>query len=329
MAYNFTLDNRPNKKKYTCPGCGKLRKFTRYINSETFEELNDEVGICDRLNSCGYNFTPKAFFEANGLVNDFTPTKSRKLPEAIKPPSFIDKELFHRSMNCSYTRNNFVKHLIKLFGQELAMKLCKAYNVGNSSHWDGANIFWQIDHNLNVRHGQIMVYNIDTFKRTKLNHSVRSILLKKELISDFNLVQCFYGEHLLKLNPGLPIGIVESVKTAIICSVYVPGLIWLATGGANGLNSAKFEVLKGRKITLYPDLNQFDYWNTKAHQIESEVKLKIHVSDLLEKKATINDIQNGFDLADFLLKVNDSGRAIIQNSGLFVDSFDLSIPEIV
>lgn len=328
MPFEFILDNRTNKKKYTCPGCGKLKKFTRYINSETFEELNEDVGICDRLNSCGYHLTPKAYFEANGLLNEYIPTKVRKLPEVIKPPSFIDKDLLFRSMKGDYSRNNFVKHLIKLFGQELALKLCKAYNIGNSNHWDGANVFWQVDYNLNVRHGQIMVYKQDAFKRTKLNHSVRSILLNKGIIKDFNLVQCLYGEHLLSSNPEFPVGIVESVKTAIICSVYIPELIWLATGGANGLNAQKFKALKDRTVTLFPDLNQYDYWNTKAHQIESEVKLKIHVSDLLEKKATIKDIQNGFDLADYLLKVDDSGRAIFKSNGLMVESFDKTIPEL-
>ncbi|MBK9025621.1 MAG: hypothetical protein IPL69_17065 [Saprospiraceae bacterium] len=47
----------------------------------------------------------------------------------------------------------------------------------------------------------------------------------------------------------------ESEKTAIIASVYLPQFTWLASGGKAGLTKDKLEVLKGRNVNLYPDRN--------------------------------------------------------------------------
>jgi len=82
--------------------------------------------------------------------------------------------------------------------------------------------------------------------------------IKGELISqiteDFNLQQCFFGEHLLTIYPDKYVGIVESEKLAIIASCIMPELVWLAAGNLNGLSIEKCQTLKGREIILYPDL---------------------------------------------------------------------------
>lgn len=74
---------------------------------------------------------------------------------------------------------------------------------------------------------------------------------------DFELKQCLFGEHLLR-DKAKPIAIVESEKTAIIASVYLPQFIWLAVGSLTNLNAEKCSVLKGRTVTLFPDLNGFE-----------------------------------------------------------------------
>ena len=60
---------------------------------------------------------------------------------------------------------------------------------------------------------------------------IRSGLLK----TDFNLNQCFFGEHLL-LNNKKPVAVVESEKTAVIASICFPEFVWLAVGSKQNLN---------------------------------------------------------------------------------------------
>lgn len=51
------------------------------------------------------------------------------------------------------------------------------------------------------------------------------------LPQEWELPQCLFGEHLLKKYPNKTVALVESEKTAIICSALMPDYIWLATGG--------------------------------------------------------------------------------------------------
>jgi hypothetical protein len=167
-------------------------------------------------------------------------------------------------------------------------------------------IFWQIDIKGKVRTGKIMQYNSTTGKRIK--HQSGAIdwvhnKLKKTgaLPEDFNLQQCFFGEHLLKIYPEKSVAIVESEKSAIIASIIFPDLIWLAAGSLNGLSIEKCQVLNGRDITLYPDLGAFGKWKTKATEIQNQCNCNIILSNLLEVEATDNDRENSLDIADYII----------------------------
>ena len=61
----------------------------------------------------------------------------------------------------------------------------------------------------------------------------------------------------------------------------------------------KCKSLKGRNVVLFPDLGGFDKWLIKAEEIKTICYVK--VSDLLEKNASSEAKNNGYDLADFLL----------------------------
>lgn len=64
----------------------------------------------------------------------------------------------------------------------------------------------------------------------------------------------YFGSHLLLDYPtDTPIAIVESEKSAVICSVFFPRFVWLATGGKSHLNGSRIEYLRGREIHLFPD----------------------------------------------------------------------------
>lgn len=97
-----------------------------------------------------------------------------------------------------------------------------------------------------------------------------------------------------------PVAIVESEKSAIIASLYFPKYIWLACCSLQGLNKTKCEVLKGREVILFPDLKGLHTWQEKA--LELKTITKVTVSTFLEENATQEEIDQGLDIADFLLK---------------------------
>ena len=129
------------------------------------------------------------------------------------------------------------------------------------------------------------------------------INLKKQeyFQKNFNLQQCFFGEHLLTIYPDKIVGIVESEKSACIASCVIPELIWLAAGSLNGLSLEKCKVLKNRNVILYPDLGAFEKWNTKAAEIQKQFDCNIYISALLENIATLIDKIKGLDVADFMI----------------------------
>ncbi len=292
------------KTKHRCPNCEQDKKFTLYIDTETNERLHNRVGRCDRTDNCGYHYTPKQYFSDHSHL-PATPQqalnskpKTYFIPKQVTP-SFIPTEVFKASlMPTAFETNHFVQFLIHLFGVEIASKLVSRYFIATSKHWKGATVFWQIDTKGKVRTGKIMLYSPTTGKRVK-NLELPVYWVHKALKQpEFELRQCLFGEHLLK-DKTKPIAIVESEKTAVIASVYLPQFIWVAVGSLTNLNAEKCSILKGRTVTLFPDLNGFEKWSKKAQELSHIASFT--VSDLLERKASETEKKQGFDIADYLI----------------------------
>ena len=150
-----------------------------------------------------------------------------------------------------------------------------------------------------------MKYDPDTGHRVKDGGGINWIhaIMKKQglLPDDYHLVQCLFGEHLLKMYPTKVVALVESEKSALIASAVYPDYIWLATGGKSQLSIDKLKVLQGRTVVMFPDVDGFEYWNNKAKEVEA-IGCKVVVSDLLEKNATDEDRANKIDIADWLIR---------------------------
>jgi len=296
--------------RYRCEHCQhKDKKFSRYIDTETGEHIHPTVGKCERLDSCGIHYTPKQYFQDNNISFDTPQPKAYKPRPATpqpKPVSFIPVDVFKASLK-GHERNHFVKFLIKLFGIEVASQLVSRYFIATSKHWSGATVFWQIDTHGNVRTGKIMLYSPTTGKRVKEPFNHISWVHKALKQREFELRQCLFGEHFL-IDKTKPVAIVESEKTAVIASVYLPQFIWVAVGSLTNLNAEKCSILKGRTVTLFPDLNGFDKWSSKAKELSHLANFT--VSDILERKATEGEKKQGFDLADYLIKFDYKAFAI-------------------
>lgn len=289
--------------RYTCPNpnCRKGKTFALYIDVENGRNVSPIVGRCNREINCGYHYTPKQYFQDNHIAIELKPEKSNgyqwKPETPVKPVSYIPFDLMKSSLH-SYEANNFVRYLGVLFGPEITAELVGRYLIGTSKHWHGATVFWQIDALGRVRTGKIMLYDPLTGKRVKEPYNHITWAHKKANIPDFNLQQCLFGEHLLKKEPLKPVAIVESEKTAILASAYLPQFIWLACGSLVNLNNRNCAVLKGRRVVLYPDINGFEKWKAKLPELSAITRFEI--SELLEIRATQEDRENGYDLADYL-----------------------------
>jgi hypothetical protein len=281
-----------------------------YVDNTTGEPLHSTVGKCDRADNCGHHYTPKQYFTDNNISFDTERTVSvpqRKfIPKPQPLPSYIDAGIFKKSLQ-RYEDNRLIQYLCGIVGDEAAKEAVQRYFIGTSNHWDGSTVFWQIDGCGRVHTGKIMQYDSRTGKRVKEPVNKISWVHTVLKLPDFYLSQCLFGEHLLHDTTKM-VSIVESEKTAVIASVYLPQFIWLACGGSEGLNPDKCKCLKGRKVILYPDAGMFDKWNVKAGQLQA-VCGSMSVSNLIESAATEAQRKAGFDLADYLRRVSPSDYA--------------------
>ena len=300
--------------RHTCPACQRKRCFSRYIDTEKRISFPDHLGRCDHEQKCGYHFTPRNYFEETPdakqqlFEKGSLPVRSHEIKTV--PTSFIDEGIVKRSLKC-YETNKLYQFLASQFGEASAMSLMKKYRVGSSRHWEGATVFWQIDRNNRVRTGKIMLYNSDTGKRIKepYNHItwVHTLLHK----SGFNMKQCFFGEHLLATDKTYPVALVESEKTALIASYYLPQYLWLASGGKNGcFNESSLSALAKRSVVLFPDLGATAYWQSKIEMMRNN-GIEVQLFDYLEINAPESERKEGYDIADYLLQIQPD-EAILQ-----------------
>ncbi|ULB35440.1 DUF6371 domain-containing protein [Proteiniphilum propionicum] len=222
--------------------------------------------------------------------------------QPVKPPDFIPHKYLKRSLSLN---SNFVRFLSKHFSDLQIAEAANNYLLGATRN--GEVIFWQIDINGKVRTGKIMQYNSQTGRRIKtgyggINWVHHKLKKSNPSFSDFNLSQCYFGEHLLRLYPDKPIAIVEAEKTAVIASMIYHNYNWLAAGNLNGLNVEKSRVLQNKTVILYPDVGCYDRWLKKAEQINLELSLHLIVSDFLENFANPQQTHLGYDIADYIIE---------------------------
>ncbi|MDF1570858.1 MAG: DUF6371 domain-containing protein [Bacteroidales bacterium] len=290
--HRFTLEkyNGP-RSRHTCPACGKAFEFVRYIDQATGEHLYNNVGRCNREESCGYHYTPAQYFDDGGKrpEGDFLPP--RVIP---KDPSYMDINLVTGSMR-SYDDNALVQFLLSKYDADKVWKAVNDYRIGTSRHFNNSTVFWQVDQRGRIHAGKVMKYD-HTGHRVKTDRALITWVHSVLKLENYNLQQCYFGQHLIQ---DLPVCIVESEKTAVVCSIEVPDFTWIATGGVNGARWTEKSVsscLDGVKVVMYPDAGCAAEWSEKSRQLPYDIT----VSDLLESYPA------GYDLADYFIDNSDT-----------------------
>ena len=232
-----------------------------------------------------------------------------------KPSTEIDHIPYIYVKRSASYNSNFVRFLCNFFSKGKIEKAVEDYALGATKNKQV--IFWQIDINGKVRTGKIMQYNPKTGKRVKNNTGaidwVHNKLKKTNPdYANFNLLQCYFGEHLLRFYPDKPVAIVEAEKTAVITSMVIPQCNWLAAGNLNGLNIEKSKVLENRQIILYPDAGCYEKWSKKMTEIRKQIPCQIAISELIEYHATPQQIQAGYDIADYIIQQLKANKTFSQ-----------------
>lgn len=258
-------------------------------------------------------------------------------------PVFFDFETFKQTLAPDrYEKNTFIQNLLYSvkfpFKVDDVTKVVQLYRLGTiaNGYRAGATTFPFIDKNGNVR--AIQVKQFDEQNHTTSTDFLHSIIEKhharnnkslpewlKAYIGQDKRVSCLFGEHLLTKFQNNPIGLVEAPKTAVYCTLYfglpedTKDLIWLAVYNLGALNYERCKNLQGRRIFLFPDLSKtgsaFTAWSKKAEELEELVpNSNFAVSDLLEKNASEDERLKGYDLADFLNKLEWKHFRILQKN---------------
>lgn len=289
-------EQRQHHGKWFCPSCGK-KEFVCYVD-DNGDVLNESVGKCERINSCQYHYTPKEYYNDNdiksSIVTDFRPKKPQYKPEP--PTSYINPDIFKKSVNATKNhKNNLIIFLCDVFGVDATNKMTTDYFIGTAKVWDGSSVFWQIDINGNIRSGKVMQYNPKDGKRVKEPYNHVQWVHKVMNLENYNLKQCLFGEHLLKDSKKV-VAVVESEKTAVITSLFLPDAIVVASGGCGNLSSKLCQPLRGRNVIFYPDNGMFDKWNDKVKEM-SQIFKGYAISVVMEHHAQ----HDGDDIGDLIV----------------------------
>jgi hypothetical protein len=288
ISDELKLDSRKRKRVSCCP-CGKSNKDGKFVPYDG----HDSFGYC---HSCGETFSPR-FSAEKTTVYKFKPKNTGYIPFDEIPFEIFNK---YRQVHHGYSENlgndtwhedfencDLLKGLDKILVKDGNLLqshfkwLLYRYQVTPSGNRKGV-VFWQIDTLFRIRNGKVMWYNHETCKR-KNGASTIAYQEKSSLKSNYKHSSCFFGEHLLSLCPDAKVGIVESEKTALYMATIYPAMVWLATGGKHGAkwtSRSVFFSLINREVIIFPDLDAYEEWTTKAKILKSG-GVDIEVSELL------------------------------------------------
>ncbi|WP_191908857.1 DUF6371 domain-containing protein [Larkinella humicola] len=339
-SYRYQLPKKAIKTNCPACGHKHRKTLSCYIDTQTGKTLPYFYGRCDRESNCGYHLSPyqkgptglsyadEVYQRRKEEINHIAGYKPQKTifhqnkPVSKRPVYCIPDPVFMQSLG-HYDRNQFAQLLIHKFGEKKAKEVLQRFQIGTSALWPGACVFWYIDEQGRKRGGQIKLFDSNWHtvkyidregKKQSKTSWVHSALIRRykrqerllpvwltEYEQNAERSPCLFGLPQLSYEPvEKPVGIVEAPKTAIICTIYIPDFIWMAVGALSFLNSERLAPLNNRKIMLFPDLNAFENWNRRAELLRAK-GFQIEMSDLLERKSTIEQKKQGLDMADFLL----------------------------
>ena len=245
-------------------------------------------------------------------VPSVMPGSSRAVTSALSP---LPSDLVDKSLS---TQSEFCRSLVSAgyLTQSQMQSTASRYRLGATK--EGGVIFWEIDAQNRVHTGKIMYYQSDCHRDKSHTPTWVHALIKDNLPQDYELRHCLFGEHLLANEKSVSsvcpktICVVESEKTAVICSILRPECVWLSCGGLQMFKPELLSPLTHHKFVIFPDTDTtgetFATWSQIALQASKlyPFRYPIRVSFLLEQSASPSQKSRKIDIVDFIFETNAS-----------------------
>lgn len=301
------LDRRGCKLR--CPQCGY---FSYKVYVDGAGRMVDEMcGKCDRENSCDYHLPPREYYKQH-------PDAKRDLTNLPKPEPREAYRLPRQEVATALRRPDSVlvkwmKSLPWNIKQRNALDIV-LFNYCVGTWENGFTTWWQVDEEGQIHSGKIMAYAPDghRIKAKKEGEKlytmdwIHSIYERRGLLDPKKgeLVQCLFGQHLLKRYNVKKVHIVESEKSAVIAAAYYCHLgpeVWMACGGLQNFNRLRLLPLITRDlyIDVWPDIDGYDLWVEKAKEINYP---KLQVRERIKREYNPQLDPDNADIADIILR---------------------------
>ena len=307
----FALSNLGENGRAMFKSISKLSsRYNETENNHKFNNAlhtNNKVGIASFIYMCRQHGINTNRFYIKDTVDYAQPiaTVVNHQKRSVTPV-IVQRDYVARSLDRNLS-SDFVSFLKLLVADvDKIVDIVNAYQLGVTK--GGHVIYWYIDKGDVARMGKVMAYKPDGHRNkfyTPL--SIPKELSKRgELSADYAIKQTLFGEHLLNLSTseGKTIGIVESEKSAVICSLCIPDLLWMATGSKGNLQEERLSAIKERNSILFPDTDKdgeaYRQWLNRSKELNAN-GWHLHVSDYLERVATIEQRLAKIDIADLLI----------------------------
>lgn len=277
------------------------RKFTNALHT------NNKVGIASFIYMCRQHGidTNKFYIKDDVEWTQPVATVVNHHPRVTTPVT-IRKEYVTRSLDRNL-RSDLVSYLKTLVSDvDGLVAVVNTYHLGITR--GGHVIFWYIDKDGVVRMGKVITYAANGHR----DKSVMPLSILRELSrcgklqADYVIKKTLFGEHLLRYPAYAEnvIGIVESEKSAVVCSLCFPNVLWMATGSKGNLQDERISAVKERKVILFPDTDvdgqTYSQWHKRADELNAK-GWNIQVCNYLEQMATSEQRKEKNDIADLLI----------------------------
>lgn len=272
MDYRYQLQKYTGRNsRHTCPACGRPHCFTYYVDAAG-NPLASDVGRCEHINSCGYEKTPKMYFDEHPQERrqrrECSEAKSQH-PKKDARVDFIPFGLITKSVGMN---NNLMRYLGDFFPAKELERVTADYFLGCTKK--GEIIFPQIDAQGRCWTGKVMAYGEDghRIKRSECDAvdwlHARWMKQQGKTASDYHLRQCLFGEHLLSKYPDRIVCLTEGEKSAVIASLFFPQFVWVSCGGKFGLKPETCKSLAGRDVIVYADADAVTEWTERIKRLD-------------------------------------------------------------
>lgn len=288
-------------QRHPCPSCKSSRGFAPVLTETGGLDLTS--GKC---HACGAFITPKSS-RSSSRPSQWTPPPSPE-PTPLSADAVKMLQRLHATTTADHVRdgNGLASYLIALSPK--FVDALRRYDVGTDSA--GRAVFWHRDESGQLLTAKSVPYTHTTGKRDKADAlpaafgvydgpTFVSLSSSKGYASP-----CLFGVHLLDDDLTRPVLLVESEKSAVIASVFLPDFVCLASGGATGMTRDKAKALTGRDVMIVGDRDESGRKGAaKAADILQSVGARprhevdgVPLCDLF-----MTDGGEGYDVADFYL----------------------------